>query len=553
MTIVIRADASPEIGIGHIMRCIALAQAWRRSGGEALFVAAEYTPSVQQRMERERFSITSIACPRGSLEDAQNTIRIASAAGGKWVVADGYCFNSEWQAMVRNAGLKLLLVDDYGSLAGYEADLLLNQNASASIQLYAGRSAVPHMLLGAGYSLLRQEFLTCPSGDRAIPTRATKLLVTLGGSDPDNVTAKVLDAVAMLPEMETTVVVGGSNRHLALLKAATERAGSSVHLKVDAPDMPELMRRADIAFSASGSTVWELAYMGVPAVLAVLAENQAAIAAEMDRRNVAINIGAHAMLSADRIAEAIRSLALDPDRRREMSANGHRLVDGHGASRVAAALGARLRISIVTDADTWMNEYVPEMRVLLETQGHAVQWVHDPAEIQPGDLAFLLSLSRIIKPATLRRNAHNLVAHASALPHGRGMSPLTWQVLEGKSRIPVSLIEAGEAVDSGDIYDSASLDLNGTELISEMQRAMAAVIVRLCCAFAERYPFCLADRQAQHGEPHFYRRRKLEDSRLDPDKTIREQFNLLRVADPERYPAFFEIGGRRFNVRITPV
>jgi methionyl-tRNA formyltransferase len=177
--------------------------------------------------------------------------------------------------------------------------------------------------------------------------------------------------------------------------------------------------------------------------------------------------------------------------------------------------------------------------------------LHDPAALPEVDIAFLLSLSRIVPAEILRRNAHNLVVHESALPEGRGWSPLTWQVLEGREEIPVSLIEAGERVDSGDIYAQKPIRLTGNELVSELREQQAAATLALCRAFVGRYPFVCDEARPQAGAPSYYPRRRPADSRLDPDKTLREQFNLLRVADPERYPAFFELAGRRYEVRLT--
>ncbi|MBI2517588.1 MAG: methionyl-tRNA formyltransferase [Opitutae bacterium] len=212
-----------------------------------------------------------------------------------------------------------------------------------------------------------------------------------------------------------------------------------------------------------------------------------------------------------------------------------------------------LRLAIVSDAGSWLNAFLPELCDAFTAAGHEVRWIHEPAELAEGDIAFLLSLSRIVPPDALRRHAHNLVVHESALPHGRGWSPLTWQVLEGKSEIPVTLLEAADEVDAGDIYVQEIIHLRGDELVNELRAAQAAATIRLCRDFVSRYPFILAEVRPQAGEAMFYPRRRPADSRLDPDKTLREQFNLLRVCDPERYPAYFELAGQRYAIRISTV
>jgi len=156
---------------------------------------------------------------------------------------------------------------------------------------------------------------------------------------------------------------------------------------------------------------------------------------------------------------------------------------------------------------------------------------------------------RITPAGVLARNRLNLVAHASALPLGRGFSPMVWQILEGRQSIPVRLIEAAQPVDSGDIYLEDEIRFEGHELNEEMRERLGWKIVAMCEAFlaVEGGP---PSARPQSGEPSWYRRRGPADSRLDPSRSIEEQFDLLRVVDNDRYPAFFELRGRRYRLRI---
>lgn len=547
--LVIRADGNATIGTGHVMRCLALAQCWQDRGGRVVFVSAEIVPALTDRLNAEAIVCVSIGCTRGSNADAVETAAVATSNGARWVVADGYCFGLEWQRKVRAAGYRLLLLDDYGHHAQYAADVVLNQNSSATTELYPAREA-SHLLLGARFALLRREFCRRSEPARSIPAVAQKVLVTIGGGDAENVTAKAVLALRSIESIEAVIVAGGSNPHVAALQALIS-GDARLKLLVNPTNMPELMAWADVAITAAGSTVWEAAYCGLPSALLVVADNQIAIAEDLTRRGVCVNLGQSGAASSEAIAETVRALLLDADRRKAMAEKAAALVDGFGPARVAAVLGAPLRITFATDRDSWVNAELRRLADEFQRNGHTVTWVHDPASMPEGDLAFLLSLSRIVARAILRRNAHNLVVHASALPKGRGMSPMTWQVLEGKNEIPVSLIEAADAVDFGEIYRQDTITLSGGELVEELHAAVADSTVRLCRYFVENYPFILGEARAQVGEPSYYRRRRPPDSRLDPDKTLREQFNLLRVSDPDRYPAFFEINGRRYNVRIT--
>lgn len=551
--LLIRADASPEIGTGHVMRCLALAQRWRAAGGTAIFASCQLTPSLITRIENEGAKVIRFTSAPGSEADANETLALASSLGATWIVADGYAFGETWQKQVSGSGLKLLVIDDYGHADRYFADAILNQNASATAALYEKRDATTRLLLGNRFTLLREEFLTAPRIAREVPARARRILVTLGGGDPDNVTRMVIDALATLADIDATIVAGGSNPHLENLQQAVAQHAPSMRLVVNATNMPELMAGADLAISAAGSTSWELAFLGIPSALIVVADNQLGIAESLHAAGFSLDLGRHTETSAQKIAAAVAPLLNDASRRREMSACGQQLVDGHGARRVAAALGAPLALTFVSDETSWLNDSIKSLKDFFERTGHRVRWVHRPSDIEDGDIAFLLSLGQIVPAAVLQRNAHNLVVHESALPHGRGWSPLTWQILESKNEIPVTLLEADDAVDSGCIYAQETLRFAGHELVHELRAAQAVATLRLCRHFVENYPAIAASGRAQEGTPSYYPRRRPEDSRLDPDKTLREQFNLLRVADPDRYPAFCEIDGHRFEVRIRRV
>lgn len=184
-------------------------------------------------------------------------------------------------------------------------------------------------------------------------------------------------------------------------------------------------------------------------------------------------------------------------------------------------------------------------------EAHGATLHGDMGTLEGGDFLFLISCQQLIGPALRARYRHTLVLHASDLPAGRGMSPHVWQVLEGAGRITVTLLDAADPVDTGDIWQQLAFTLDGHELCDEIN-------ARLFAAEFELMAWALAhcDGRAarpQVGEPSHYRRRRPEDSRIDPHKPLAEQFNLLRVADPERYPAFFELHGHRYEIVLRKV
>jgi len=209
-----------------------------------------------------------------------------------------------------------------------------------------------------------------------------------------------------------------------------------------------------------------------------------------------------------------------------------------------------LRISILSDAGSWKNAFLASWIEALRASGHRVHWVHTADELPEGELLFMLGFGRILTPSALRRHRHNLVVHESRLPRGRGWSPLSWQVIEGAGEIPLTLFEAVEKVDAGKIYLQSAVPLAGTELIGELRRLTITEMLRLCAEFVGQYPSILERGVEQSGPPSYYPKRAARDSRLDPDKTLREQFNLLRTVDNDHYPAFFSLHGKTYVLRI---
>lgn len=216
----------------------------------------------------------------------------------------------------------------------------------------------------------------------------------------------------------------------------------------------------------------------------------------------------------------------------------------------ANAVGRPWCIGICSDGGSWINASIPELLLGWLSEGHQVIWVHDAAALPACDVCFYLSYGRIVDASILGRHKNNLVVHASDLPKGRGWSPLTWQILEGKKRIPITLFEAAEAVDSGLIYKQVEMVFSGLELIDELRGAVSQATQTLCRYFMREYPGVVSTGTPQMGEPTFYVRRRPRDSRIDIDRPLREQFNLLRTVDSENYPAWFEFENKRFALKL---
>jgi UDP-2,4-diacetamido-2,4,6-trideoxy-beta-L-altropyranose hydrolase len=210
----------------------------------------------------------------------------------------------------------------------------------------------------------------------------------------------------------------------------------------------------------------------------------------------------------------------------------------------------KLSIAICSDVKSWINDSIPELLLNLMGFGHTCTWVNNADELEGGDLCFYLSYSRIVKEEKLAQFKNNLVVHASDLPKGRGWSPASWLILEGKNRIPVTLIEALPDVDSGPIYDQIWMDLDQTDLIDDWHVKLSEATVSVVQRFVLSYPLSVYRKRDQEGEPSFYPKRTPKDSELDVNKTLLEQINSLRIADNKYYPAFFELHGSEFVLNI---
>jgi UDP-2,4-diacetamido-2,4,6-trideoxy-beta-L-altropyranose hydrolase len=313
------------------MRCLSLAQGWQQTGGEAVFACAEITPALETRLSSEGFTVHRLSIRPGSAEDAQQTFGLPLQP--RWLVADGYHFDAAYQLAIKNAGLRLLVLDDYAHAGHYYADLVLNQNLHASASLYQKREPWTRLLLGAQYVLLRRQFLAYRDWKRDFPETARKILVTLGGADPLNLTAKVLAALREL-DADMKLVLGGSNPHYDQLRPLAPPTS----ILCDVRNMPELMAWADLAVSSGGTTVWELAFMGLPSIIGEMAYAETVLASGLAELGLFQRIGWLPDNPPEQIKSAVTALMGNQSQRMAMGTKGRSVIDGMGCQRVIEAM-----------------------------------------------------------------------------------------------------------------------------------------------------------------------------------------------------------------------
>lgn len=308
------------MGLGHLMRCQALAQAWQDAGGEAQFA-------------------TSGGVPPGSPEDAAETIQLAQEANAAWIVVDGYHFGSAYRELLRRASPPLLFLDDCGDAEYDPTDWILNQNLHASESLYPGCDPA-HLMLGPRYILLRREFRCRADRSREVQPAGRRILVTFGGSDPQRMTVRAIEALKMLrlPDLEARVVIGPAHADPDVARIAARDLAFPVRIECNPANLPDLMAWADIAISAAGSTCWELAFLGVPQIVMAVAPNQYPIADTLARCGLAESLGEARAVTTSHLAASVETLLMDRKRRGEFSRRGQQTVDGMGAARVASRL-----------------------------------------------------------------------------------------------------------------------------------------------------------------------------------------------------------------------
>ena len=378
-TILIRADASVEIGTGHVMRCLALAQAWQDAGGRAVFAMTKTIPAISDRLRLEGMDIVSITGESGAAEDVSQTLTAARLHEANWVALDGYSFGALYQCEIKQAEKKLLFLDDNAHCSHYCADLVLNQNIHANEGMYAHRDTWSRLLLGPRFALLRREFSNLRGQPRPVADTGRKVLVAFGGSDPGNKTASAIEALESLPpgSLEVSVVVGGGNPHLETLKQLCARSHHPIRIVQDPKSMTDLMLWADVAISAAGSTCWEMCFLGLPAILIAVAENQKPGAQELARRGIAQYLGCVGNFSPQGLAAELRELLESKPQRAAMSAAGRQLIDGQGSDRVITAMqasGLKLRRANQSDCRLlweWAND--PAVRAA-SFQSQSIPW-----------------------------------------------------------------------------------------------------------------------------------------------------------------------------------
>jgi len=362
MRIAIRVDASVEIGSGHVMRCLTLAEELQSKGNEVTFICRNHNGNLGKFIDDRGYNVTLlspvIASSENSSVKSENTSNLgveqkddakqtADALCGKptdWLIVDHYSLDSEWHTYMYSFCKKIMVIDDLANRK-YECDLILDQTYGVDKESY--KDLVPShcgILTGSSNTLLRPQFLHLREvalNKREKRDSVNRVLVTMGGMDPDNVTLTVINGLLQVEwnsEVEINIVLGEHAPHLEQVRSIQSTDFIKVNVISNVNNMAELMLNSDIAIGAGGTTSWERCCMGLPTLMVISAENQVNIVNNLSKDGIVINLGWYHLLKYADVKEAMDSLLGQPSYISLMSKKSFDVCDGLGAKRVANEL-----------------------------------------------------------------------------------------------------------------------------------------------------------------------------------------------------------------------
>ncbi|MDB9915760.1 UDP-2,4-diacetamido-2,4,6-trideoxy-beta-L-altropyranose hydrolase [Alphaproteobacteria bacterium] len=347
MKVIFRVDASLQIGTGHVMRCLTLAEALKENNVSSAFICRKHRGNLIEKIRSYGFQVRELQVLKKTRsdnrlfhshwlgttqqQDANDCINILKEEKVDWLIIDHYALDQQWQRRLKPFYKKLMVIDDLADRKHY-CDILLDQTFARQQEDYfelVEKDCL--LLLGSKYALIRPEFLKwrmCSLNRRSKP-KFNQLLINMGGVDVNNVTTIILDELVKcnLPKnINITVIMGKDAPHLESVKLKAKSLLYNTIIKVDVGNMAEIMANTDIAIGAAGSTSWERCCLGLPTIQIIIAKNQIVIANSL------------AKYGAIKILENIKELSTIINNRKswmiKVSDIAQDICDGLGVKRV---------------------------------------------------------------------------------------------------------------------------------------------------------------------------------------------------------------------------
>lgn len=356
MRIAIRVDASSQIGTGHFMRCMTLADALKQHGAQIRFVSRHIPEHLRSSLAEKGYEFALLGSTQDDVcldelahahwlgvsqaQDAMDSIQALSGVTWAWLIVDHYALDARWELVLRQTAKNILAIDDIADRQ-HDCNVLLDQNFYADMNSRYGGKVLTNcqLLLGPRYALLRDEFRQLRKQIKPRNSSVKRILVFFGGVDADNYTGCAIDALSKIsiPDLHVDVVIGSQHPCREQIEAACAQVGFICHVQTDR--MAELMAAADLAIGAGGSASWERCCLGLPALIVSLADNQIDIAKALDMFGACQYIDSLETVSASVMRSAIIDLLNHQDRLEALSEKSYSLVDGLGVDRVCQELG----------------------------------------------------------------------------------------------------------------------------------------------------------------------------------------------------------------------
>lgn len=362
MQVVFRVDASLQIGIGHVMRCLTLADALKERDTQVSFISRKHKGHLNSLIKDKGYPVFELTetGKKNSIVQDQKTLFHADWLGvtqahdakectfflekikPDWLIVDHYAIDYRWQKELELYAQKLMVIDDLADRR-HLCHILLDQTFGRERIAY--ESLIPkdcQLLLGSHYALLRPEFSRWRqfSLERRIKPQFSSLLITMGGVDADNVTAQVLEALKtcqLSNDVKITVIMGQTAPHLENVKQLAKSMPYLTDVKVNVNNMAELLANCDLAIGAAGATAWERCCLGVPSLTVLLADNQKTIFQGLDKQNITLNLRIDDPDFEKHLKKQIQKI-LEPDRMQQLSNKSSQIVNGLGADNVVQQL-----------------------------------------------------------------------------------------------------------------------------------------------------------------------------------------------------------------------
>lgn len=329
MNIAFRVDASADIGIGHLMRCLALSEELTKKGHKSFFVSKTKSPELIKKIQKNN-GLYQIEPSANLRQDSEALIKFSKNENIEWIITDHYGIDKDYIKKIKENNFKVLSIDDFAQIH-YFSDVVLNQNIGSEKLEYSAEEKTK-FLVGSKYAILRNQLLV--RDKKKEKKSVEKILIMLGGTDKDNLILKILKSLKSFEKTDFIVVIGPMNPHYDEIKKYIQDEKIKAELVKSPDNMAKLYLESDIAISAGGTSSYEFSYFGIPNIIISIADNQLAISKEFDNQEISIYLGPKEEFSAEKLRNKVKELINNSKMRKKLSKNGKRLVDGEGKQRI---------------------------------------------------------------------------------------------------------------------------------------------------------------------------------------------------------------------------